>query len=130
MITLQVTGRHFELDDKIQDYVNSKIGGLDKYMPRNYKNISGAVVLAEDKSNRQDNSFCCEAKLDVPGEHVFASESTVNMYAAIDIVEQKLKQQILRFKDKHEPGKNRRRLLFGKMFGRDRFTGGVEGTEE
>ena len=122
MITLQVTGRHFDLDDKILDYVDRKIGNLDKYMPRNHPPIYGNVILAKDKSNRQDNEFCCEATIEVPGEIFQAREGTINMYAAVDIVEQKLKQQILTFKNKKQPAKNRRRMLFAKMLGRDVIT--------
>ena len=129
MISLQVTGRHFELDDKIHDYVERKIGKLDKYLPRNHQAIMGTVVLAKDKSNRQDNEFCCEIILDVPGERMVAAEATVNMYAAIDICEQKLKQQILKYKEKHQPAHNRRRMLFAKMLGRDRFTTGSDVTQ-
>jgi ribosomal subunit interface protein len=122
MISLQITGRHFELDDKITEYVEKKIGRLDKYLPRNHQAIFGSVVLVKDKSKKQDNQFSCEVIIEVPGERVQATESTMNMYAAVDICEQKLKQQILRYKEKHEPAKNRRRMLFAKMLGRDRFT--------
>jgi ribosomal subunit interface protein len=124
MITLQITGRHFELDEKIVNYTQKKLGRLDKFMPRHHPAIFGTVVLAHDKSNRQDNEFCCEVIIDAPKERFQAAESTINMYAAIDICEQKLKQQILRYKQKHVPARNHRRLLFAKMVGRDRFTTG------
>jgi putative sigma-54 modulation protein len=122
MITFQVTGRHFELDDKIVDYVERKLGKLDKYLPRHKTAIMGNVVLAKDKSNRQDNQFCCEATIEIPGEIIQASEATINMYAAIDICEQKLKQQVLRYKERIEPARNRRQRLFAKMLGRDVIT--------
>ncbi len=122
MIRLQITGRHYELDEKIVSYVNKKLGGLDKYLPRHKDATIGSVVLTKDHSNRQDNEFCCEAILDVPGERMQAKEATMNMYAAVDIVEQKLKVQVLKYKDRTEPAKNRRRMLFGKMFSRDRAT--------
>jgi ribosomal subunit interface protein len=122
MITLQITGRHFELDDKITDYVDRKIATLDKYLPKHCKAVFGTVVLAKNKSNRQDNEYCCEIILEVPGERMQAGEATVNMYAAVDICEQKLKQQILRFKERHEPARNRRQRLFAKMLGRDEIT--------
>lgn len=118
MIKLQITGRHFELDDKILAYVDKKIGSLDRYMPRDHQPLRGHVILEFDTSNRQDNQHCCEVLIDVPGEQMQAREGTVNMYAAIDIVEQKLKAQILKYKDKHQPARNKRRMMFGKLFNR------------
>ena len=122
MITLQISGRHFELDDKIRAYVDKKIGELDKFLPKHKEPLTGSVVLAKDNSNHQNNEYFCEVILHIPGERMLATESTVNMYAAIDIVEQKLKQQVLRYKDKHEPARNRRQKMFGKLFMRDKAT--------
>jgi putative sigma-54 modulation protein len=119
MISLQVTGRHFELDDKINEYVERKLGKLDKYLPRNQQVIFGSVLLAKNKSNRQDNEFCCEVMIEIAGETFQAAESTVNMYAAVDICEQKIKHQIMRYKDKHQPARNRRQRLLAKMLRRD-----------
>lgn len=122
MINFQITGRHFELDDKIVAYVEKKLGNLDRYLPKGYVATKGSVVLAQDASNRQDNDFVCEVLINVPGERLQATESTVNMYAAVDICEQKLKQQILRYKDKHQPSRNRARMLFAKIAGRRSLT--------
>src|SRR3954453_9916373 len=109
MIRLQTTGRHFELDDKILAYVDQKLGKLDKYLPRPARNgLAGAVVLEFDESLTQDTQCICEAQIEVKGERMFARESTMNMYAAIDICEQKLKNQVLTYKSKHEPARNRR----------------------
>ena len=123
MIQLQTTGRHFELDDKILAYVHDKLGKLDKFLPRNSRDgVSGAVVLELDESLTKDNRCICEVIIEVKGERMVAKEATVNMYAAIDICEQKVKSQILNYKSKHDPGKNRRQRLFGKMVGRDPVT--------
>lgn len=116
MISLQVTGRHFEIDDKIADYLDKKIGNLDKYLPKGVSATHAAVVLAVDGSNKEGNANTCEVLIDVPGEHFQANEATGNMYAAIDICEEKLKHQIRRFKDKHDPARNRGRRLIGKFF--------------
>lgn len=124
MIRLQTTGRHYELDDKIIAYINKKIASLDKYLPRGVGEVTGSVVLELDESHTSDSQCLCEVDIDVKGEHMHAREETINMYAAVDICEQKLKNQILKYKNKHEPAKNRRRRLFAKMIGRDPFTGG------
>jgi ribosomal subunit interface protein len=122
MITLQITGRNFKLDRKITKYVNDKFGTLDRYIPRKSEGAAGHVILEIDKSNREDNECVCEVTIELPGHKLHAHEATLNMYAAVDICEAKLKSQLLKHKEKHMPTRNRRRLLFGKMFGRDRFT--------
>lgn len=123
MIQLQTTGRHYEFDAKILAYIDQKLGKLDRYLPRSARNgLVGEVLLELDESLASDGRCICEVKFEVKGEHMQAKEATVNMYAAIDICEQKLKSQILRYKSKHQPAKNRRQRLVAKMLGRDPIT--------
>ena len=131
MIQLQTTGRHFELDEKVLAYVDKKLGKLDKYLPRNTRNgLFGTVVLEFDDSLTQDSQCICEVQIEVKGDRMYAKESTMNMYAAIDICEQKLKNQVLTYKSKHDPARNKRRKLFAKMVGRDPLTQPEEKTDE
>ncbi len=116
MISLQVTGRHFEVDDKIAEYLDKKIGNLDKYLPKKVLPTYCGVMLAVDGSNKEGNANTCEVIIDIPGERFQATEATGNMYAAIDICEEKLKHQISRYKDKHDPARNRGRRIIGKLF--------------
>lgn len=119
MIRLDITGRNFQLDDKIKRYINKKLGGLDKYLPRKAKNASGLVVLEEDPSGRENNRFVCEFQMELPGEVVQAKEATVNIYAAADIVEAKAKIQILKYKGKHQGEQRRVRRAVRRLLGRE-----------
>ncbi len=120
MIKLHITDKDFELSDKITEYVERKIGGLDKYLPRSVHDVEGRVILERDRSGREGNQFVCEATLQIPGPNAEAREATVNMYAAIDIVEAKLKVQIKKFKDKHRPGRLRRsKAVVRRLLGRE-----------
>ncbi|HEX7259662.1 MAG TPA: ribosome-associated translation inhibitor RaiA [Candidatus Saccharimonadia bacterium] len=119
MIQLQTTGRHYELDEKIMQYIDKKLGGLDRYLPRGVRGgLAGKVILECNEALSQDERCICEVQFEVKGEQFKAHESTINMYAAIDICEQKLKSQALTYKSKHEPAKNRRQRLLAKMLGR------------
>lgn len=118
MITLHVSGHNFEVDEKILDYVNDKIGGLDKYLPRSQKGTQGRVILTMDPSGRQDNQYHCEAELQVAGPNLQAKEATINMYAAVDIVVAKLKSQAIRYKQKHSPKQRRGQIFVSKLLGR------------
>lgn len=118
MIKLDISGRNYEVDAKLKDYLNDKIGGLERYLPRQLKDSAEAVAtFTDDVSGREDNRFVCEVIMSVSGEKFMAKEGTVNMYAAIDIVDAKLKSQLTTFKDKytHEP---RRAKMLGRLIGR------------
>lgn len=120
MIKLQTTGRHYDLDPKIMQYIDDKLAKLDKYLPRHHRaDASGTVMLELDESHTQDSRCVCEVQMEVKGERMHAREATLNMYAAIDICEQKLKNQILTYKSKHEPARNRRQRLWNKLAGRE-----------
>lgn len=118
MISLHISGNNFDLSDKVKTYVNDKIGSLDKYLPRNARQSQGKVTLSLDPSGREDNQFVCEAIIEAPGAILQSKEATMNIYAAIDIVEAKLKAQVHKYKDKHSPRGGRRKVWLDKFLGR------------
>ena len=100
VIELEIAGVHFELDAKLKKYVQHKIGGLDHYTPRKSRPaLHGRVVLTEDEGKAK-NRFSCEAVLNFPHGVIAAKEATINIYAAVDIVEAKLKNQLKKYKEK------------------------------
>lgn len=105
---------HATIDDKLQKYITKKIGSLDRYFPRASRESAHAEVrIIEEKSLKHgshNNQCTCEVTLHLPHEVINVSESTLNMYAAIDIVEAKLKHQIMKYKQLHASGALRRRL--------------------
>lgn len=110
MITCELTGRNFEVDERLRNYVETKLGGLEKYLPRQVRQTAScAVIIEDDPSGREDNRYVCEAVLKVQGTTMVSREGTVNEYAAVDIVEAKLRSQLATYKDKvvHEPRRGR-----------------------
>jgi len=117
LIKLTIGTQHFIPDKKITQYAIKKIGSLDKYLPKTAKSAHGNVILVEDDSRGEGNIFVCEAIIHVPeSSPIQAKEATLNMYAAIDIVEAKLKTQIIKYKDKHNPKWRRSKILLNKLF--------------
>ncbi|HEY6736581.1 MAG TPA: ribosome-associated translation inhibitor RaiA [Candidatus Saccharimonadia bacterium] len=108
---IEITSRNFELDEKIRAYTNEKIGSLEKYAAHRKDTVHAAVVLEEDVSGREDNRYVCDVVLAVPGTRLVAREGTVNMYAAVDIVEAKLRGQLVKHKEKRADGPRRGRFL-------------------
>lgn len=116
---LEITGIHTDTSADIQKYLRKKIAKLDGYMSRHArKSVRVEVKLKEAKA--KDKKECtAEVVLHLPGETLAAKESTVNMYAAIDIVEQKLKSQLKKYKETHSSndGKSNRKVrkFLGKL---------------
>lgn len=107
----ELQGVHTEINDSMRKYVNRKIGSLDRYLSKHDRESAhGEVTLTEGKSKSTDHCTC-EAILHLPSQTIVAKERAMNMYAAVDIVEAKLKQQIKKYKEKHENGKQRRHIF-------------------
>lgn len=127
MIKLDINGKDFELTENITKYVEKKIGRLDKFLPSTSQATGGEVILRQDASNKTGNKFYCEATIHVPGGELQAKDATVNMFAAVDIVEAKLKTQALKYKARIKPQSYRQRLM-GKIIGREQLA--VQPSEE
>ena len=108
----EVYGIHTDLDKKLKSYVTKKIGRLDRYISRHARDSAHAEVhLKEATKVRDPNHSRCEVTVHLPKETIVIKESGLNMYAAIDIAEVKLKQQLQKYKELHGSGKLRRHLF-------------------
>ncbi|MDL2363345.1 MAG: ribosome-associated translation inhibitor RaiA [Patescibacteria group bacterium] len=107
----EIQGVHTTVDDKLRAYVNKKLGGLDKYMPKAAKDSAHLKVHLKE-AKKKNNAHCtCEATLHMPHQDIVIKESALNMYAAVDIMETKLKQHLQKYKELHGSGKGRRHLF-------------------
>ena len=107
----EIQGVHTTVNESLNKYVTRKIGTLDRYLSKHDRQSAhGEVILRESKSKKTDHC-ACEAILHLPHQTLVAKERAMNMFAAVDIVEAKMKQQIKKYKDKHENGKTRRHVF-------------------
>lgn len=98
---IDTAGINLDLNNDIKKYISKKIGRLDKYLPRHARKSARADVKVRQTNNRLGNKYECEVILHLPEKQIAAKESTMNMFAAVDIVEQKLKNQIIKYKQEH-----------------------------
>jgi ribosomal subunit interface protein len=90
-----------QVDDDLKKYVIKKIGRLDRFIPKNGReSVHVQVKLKESKATNK-NERTCEIILHLPNEDITLSETTINIYAAIDIAETKLRNQLKRYKELH-----------------------------
>lgn len=90
-----------ELNDDIQKYIDKKIGRLDRFMSKHARKSAHAEVKLKQEKGKKNDRFIAEVVLHLPGETMTAKEATLNIFAAIDIVEAKLKNQIRKYKETH-----------------------------
>jgi len=111
----EIQGEHTVVDEALRKYVTKKIGTLDRYLSRHNRQSAHAEVHLKENKKKKDNTHCiCEVVLHLPHQTIVITEHALNMYAAVDIVEAKLKQQIQKYKDTHQTGKMQRHL-FGRF---------------
>lgn len=107
---LELTGIKVDLDDNLKKYVNHKIGKLDKYLPKQFRDNAHIEVRLKEVKNNLNNNCVCEVTVNLPKEKIVITEATLNLYAAIDIVEEKLKHKFLKYKQLHSSSRFYRHL--------------------
>ncbi len=112
---LEIVANGVELTDDIRKYVDKKIGRLDRYMNKHARKSARAEVKLKQEKSKKKDKLMAEVILHVPGDTITAKESTLNIYAAIDIVEAKLKNQLKKYKDKHNGHKADRKGAMAKL---------------
>lgn len=108
---ISITGVKFDLDETTKKYVIKKIGRLDRYLPRHARKSATAEVLLKEVNRAHGNKYEAEVILHVPDKQLTAKDSTVNILAALDIVEAKLASQLHKYREAHIPHIGRRGVL-------------------
>ena len=108
---LEIDGIHMTVGDDLRKYVNKKIGGLDKYIPRHARKTAHIEVKLKEGKIKTKVERTCEIIMHLPQEVIAVSETTINIFAAVDIVEEKLKHLLHKYKETHESPKLRQRLM-------------------
>lgn len=107
---LEITGVHVDTDAKLKKYITKSINKLERYMPRHARDSVHVDVKLKENKKQKDQQCTAEVIIYLPNEKLTAKESTVNLFAAIDIVEAKLRSQLKKYKDTHTNPRFYRRL--------------------
>ncbi len=92
-----IKGKNLELTDALKKYAEEKIGHLEHY----WDEILEARVELETSTHHIKGFFRCEVNLDIPQKYVLRAEATEpDLYAAIDKVVPKLREEIEKIKGK------------------------------
>ncbi len=98
---IAITGIKYDVDEKTKKYVEQKVGKLERFIPRHARKSVSAEVKLTQIDQKNGNKYEAEILLFVPDKVLTAKDSTVNVLAAIDIVEAKLQAQLAKYKEQH-----------------------------
>ena len=91
-MNLNVSGHHLEVTPALRRYVRSKLGRVTRHFDHV---IDAHVILTANKTRQK-----AEVTLHVRGKDLHCESEEGDLYAAIDLLADKLDRQILKYKDK------------------------------
>ena len=96
---LNVSGHHLEVTDSLRNYVSIKLEKLERHFDR----ITNMNVILSVEKQRQK----AESTIQVSGGEIYADAEHDDLYAAIDMLADKLDRQIIKKKEKTHDRKHR-----------------------
>ena len=90
---VNISGHQFEVTEALHDYVTRKLNKLASH----FDGITNVQVTMSVEKQRQK----AEATLHVRNADIAASSENEDMYAAIDLLVDKLDRQLLKYKEKN-----------------------------
>jgi len=93
-MNLSIQGHHIDVTPALRDYVKSKLDRIRRHFDQV---IDVSAVLGVEKLQQK-----AEVTLHVKGKDLFAEAVDTDLYAAIDIVADRLDRQVLKYKNKRQ----------------------------
>lgn len=109
--TINVTGVRYTPDELTKRYVRKKIGSLDRYLSRHTRQSAQVDIKLKEVNRAHGNKYECDVIMHLPEQTITAKDSTLNMLAAVDIVEEKLRAQLKKYHDTRTDHRGRHDLL-------------------
>lgn len=95
---MTVKGRHMEVTPAMRDYAVEKVGRVAKIL--NHMLMSAEVELYTERNRSVEKAQVAEVTVHTKGHIIRAKESAHDLFAAIDLVSEKLESQVRKFKEK------------------------------
>jgi ribosomal subunit interface protein len=96
---IEVSGVKYKVGDPLRKYVVKRLGGLDKFLPRNHRKDVVMRIVVKQVDRPHGNKYEISVTMDIPGGKILtAKDESSNVFAGIDILEEKLRRQVRKFK--------------------------------
>jgi len=109
--SIDISGVHKKLNADIESYVQKKIGVLDKFIPKSARESSHADVKIKQAKAKNKEVYECEVILKLPKKTLTIHKKGSTIPETIDLVEDSLKIQLKKYKEKHAGPRLHRRLI-------------------
>tara|TARA_B110000196_G_scaffold22048_1_gene17215 strand:+ start:264 stop:563 length:300 start_codon:yes stop_codon:yes gene_type:complete len=96
---VNVSGHRLDITDALKSYVDTKLERLERHFDR----ITNVNVILRVEKQRQK----AEATIRISGGEIFADSEADDLYAAIDLLADKLDRQLIKRKEKSKNRKQR-----------------------
>lgn len=97
---IETHGQQIEVTPALHDYVESKLARLSRHYEQ--QPLEVRTVLTLDKTAHR-----AEATLNIAGKTLHADAQAIDMYAAIDLLADKLDRLLVKHKEKRVDGRQR-----------------------
>ena len=107
-MNITISGHHLEVTPAIREHIKSK---LERIMRHFDQVIDITVTITVDKLKEKEKRHKADINLHVPGKDIHVESVAQDLYAAIDLLMDKLDRQVIKHKDKiqdhkHDPVKH------------------------
>ena len=96
-MNLTISGRHLEVTPALREYVLTKLDRVTRHFDQV---VDISVLLSVEKLKEKERRQKAEVTVHVKGKDIYAEQSHEDLYAAIDMLMDKLDRQVCRHKDK------------------------------
>ena len=103
-MNLTVHGRNVAISDRVQEYVEKKVGRLDKYLPQ-IREARAELVRSETRA--ASDRYTAQLTVWTNQQILRAEESSEDLFASIDAIADKMYRQIERFKGRRFQSRRR-----------------------
>ena len=101
---ITIHGRNVEVSDRLEEYVNKKVGKMERYLPSANE---ARVELAHNESRAASDRYTAQITIWSNGQILRSEESTNDIFTSIDAGADKMYRQIRRFKGRRYHNKRR-----------------------
>ena len=96
-MNIVVRGKGINVSERVEEYVEKKVGKLERYLPI----IDEArMELSQEDTRSAQHRMIAQLTVRAHGKVLRAEERDQDLFAAIDLVSDKMQRQISRFKDR------------------------------
>jgi len=114
-MNINIKSTNMEMTPAISDYATKKVESLGKFITV-HDNIQAWIEIGKTTNHHQHGDiFRAELQMKIAGNSLRAESEKDDLYAAIDDMQEEMKRELLKFKDKRSTKKRRGERMLKKL---------------